>query len=74
MAGSVLRIKLFRKFERSCFVSKVVLKIRSLAKPRTVVKVYKRTHIMFSTRFPHSYLRGFTSFIGAKRRLNRIFA
>lgn len=42
-AGFVLRMKLFRKFEHSCFVSKVVLKIRSLAKPRPVMRHFIQT-------------------------------
>jgi len=43
MAGEVLRMKLFAKFELWCFVSTAVLKCRHYAKPRTVGGKFRAT-------------------------------
>jgi len=41
----VLRMTVFRKFEHSCFVGSLVVKIPACAKPQTVGIHYEKTKI-----------------------------
>ncbi|MBV6462847.1 MAG: hypothetical protein OKBPIBMD_00263 [Chlorobi bacterium] len=46
MAGEVLRMNIFAKFELWCFVSTAVLKCRHYAKPRTVIAHLKDANVI----------------------------